>query len=129
MEEEEEEEQLVRADHSTGCIKDAVDCVSYLFYAHGVRQVHLVGQNHQRDASYLLVTQDLLQDFLGLPDPGRITAVHYKHQSLAVIQVVPPVGSHALLSSDVPHSQRCLLVQVQSSYVEPDGRGRLHYLF
>lgn len=124
--------------------------VSYLSYGHGVWQVFLVGQNHHRNTSQLFISQDPLQGLLGLWHSDWITTVHYKNQSLTVVQVVPeevleitlqiqnlqssgssqritfsffggqwvgsvglylpPVGSHALLSSYVPHCQRGFLV-------------------
>lgn len=41
---------------------------------------------------------------------------------------LPPVGSHALLSSYIPYCQRRLLVQVQSSHVESNSRRCFHHL-
>lgn len=66
--------------------------VSYLSYGHGVWQVFLVGQNHHRNTSQLFISQDPLQGLLGLWHSDWITTVHYKNQSLTVVQVVPEEG-------------------------------------
>lgn len=63
--------------------------VSYLSYGHGVWQIFLVGQNHNRNTSQLFISQYPLQGLLGLWHSDWITTVHYKNQSLTVVQVVP----------------------------------------
>jgi len=88
---------------------------------HGVRQVLLVGEHEQGRVAKFVLVQHLVELLARLVNTFAIVGVDDKDEALCVLKVVPPERSDLVLTSDVPHSERDVLV-FHSLYVEADSR-------
>ena len=95
--------------------------------AHRVRQILLVGEHQQHRIPKLIFVQHAVQLIASLRDAIAIVAIHNKDQTLSVLKVMSPERANLILSTDVPHRERNVLV-LHGLDVETDRRNRRHDL-
>lgn len=88
---------------------------------HGVWQVLLVGKDQEQSVSQLVLVEHLLQLLSSLGDTVSIVGVNNKDDALGVLEVVSPQRSDLVLSTDIPHGERDVLV-LDGLDVETNGR-------
>lgn len=77
---------------------------------HGVWQILLVGKDEQDSVSQFVLVQHALQFFPGLGDSVSVVGVDHEDDTLGVLEVVSPQRSDLVLSTDIPHGERDVLV-------------------
>ena len=95
--------------------------------AHRVRQILLVGEHQQHRIPKLIFVQHAVQLIASFRDAIAIVAIHNKDQTLSVLKVMSPERANLILSTDVPHRERNVLV-LHGLDVETDRRNRRHDL-
>lgn len=74
------------------------------------RQILLVGEDQEVGIAQLVLVQHALQLLPGLNDTIAIVRVDDEDDTLGVLEVVPPQRSNLVLSTDIPHGERDVLV-------------------
>lgn len=77
---------------------------------HRIRQVLLVREDEKSRVSELVLVEHLVQLLLRLLNALAIVGVHDEDQSLRVLEVVSPERTDLVLTADVPHCERDVLV-------------------
>ena len=86
------------------------ELVSDLGAGHSTRQVLLIGENEQNSVFQLLFTKHLVQLLSILFNTVSIIRVHDEDQPLGVLVVVAPQQTDLVLTTDIPHIERDVLV-------------------
>lgn len=73
-------------------------------------QILLVGEDQEVGIAQLVLVQHALQLLPGLNDTIAIVRVDDEDDTLGVLEVVPPQRSNLVLSTDIPHGERDVLV-------------------
>lgn len=73
-------------------------------------QILLVGEDQKVGIAQLVLVQHALQLLPGLNDTIAIVRVDDEDDTLGVLEVVPPQRSDLVLSTDIPHGERDVLV-------------------
>lgn len=94
---------------------------------HRIRQILLVGEDQDHSVAQLVLGQHVLELLLGLTHSLPVVRVHDKDQALRVLEVVPPQRTDLVLATDIPHSERDVLV-LHSLDIEADCGDRRHDL-
>mmetsp|Transcript_14053 Transcript_14053/g.40058 ORF Transcript_14053/g.40058 Transcript_14053/m.40058 type:complete len:212 (-) Transcript_14053:65-700(-) len=97
--------------------------VSHFSGAHGVWQILLVGENEQDGIAELVLVQHSVQFVSGGIDTIGIIGIDDEDQSLRVLVVVTPQRTDLVLTTDIPHCKRDVLV-FDGFDVEADGWDR-----
>ena len=87
---------------------------------HGVGEILLVGKDEKDSITQFVLLQHLLELLVGLGDTFAIVGVNNKDETLGVLEVVAPQGTDLVLTSDIPHGERDVLV-LNSLNVETNG--------
>lgn len=96
------------------------ELVSDFRCVHGVGQILLVGEDEKDGVTQLVLGEHTHQLLARLTHTLAIVRVDHEDQTLSVLEVVPPERADLVLSSDVPHGERDVLV-LDGLDVEADG--------
>jgi len=70
----------------------------------------LVGENQENRISELILVQHALQLLSGLNNTVTIIAINNEDDTLGVLEVMSPQRSNLVLSTNIPYSERDVLV-------------------
>ena len=73
-------------------------------------QILFVGKDQQQRISELILVQHSLQLLTCLADTLSIVGIDHKDDTLGVLEVVAPQRTDLVLSTDIPHGERDVLV-------------------
>ncbi len=76
----------------------------------GAWEILLVGEDEEDGIAELLFREHLVELFAGIIDSVAIVGVNDEDEALSVLVVVSPEKSNLVLTADVPHSERDVLV-------------------
>lgn len=74
------------------------------------RKILLVGKDQENGITELILVQHALKFLPSLNNTVAIVAVNNKDDTLGVLEVVPPQRSDLVLTTDIPHGERDVLV-------------------
>jgi hypothetical protein len=95
--------------------------VSHLGDTHSVRQILFVGENQNNGLAELVLREHTVELVVCLADTILIVGIHHKNQTLGVLVIVTPERADLILATDVPYSERDVLV-LDGFDIESDGR-------
>lgn len=73
-------------------------------------QILLVGEDEEKGIPKLVLVQHSLELFTGLNNTVAIVAVNNEDDTLGVLEVMPPQRTDLVLTTDIPHGERDVLV-------------------
>lgn len=95
------------------------ELVSDLGSGHGAWEILLVGEDQKDSLAEFLLGEHLVELFASIIDSVAIVGVNDEDEALSVLVVVSPEESNLVLTADVPHGERDVLV-LDSLDVEAD---------
>merc|ERR1712086_334490 len=105
----------------------ACELVCTLCCRHGVWQILLVREYKKDGITELIHGEHTVQLITGLINTIAIITVHHKNDTLCVCVVMPPQWTDLVLTANVPHGERNVLV-LYGLHVETDGWDGGHHL-
>jgi len=90
-------------------------------------QILLVGKHQQYRIAQLVFIQHALQLLARFSDTVSVVGVNDEYETLGVLEVVAPQRPDLVLTTDIPDSERYVLV-LDGFHVEADGRNCSHNL-
>ena len=86
------------------------ELVGHFCRTHGVGKILLVGKDEKDRVAELVLVQHSVQFVACRIDTVRIIRIDHKDQTLRVLVVMTPQGTDLILTTDIPHCERDVLV-------------------
>ena len=94
---------------------------------HSMRKILLVSEHQQISILQFLLLKHLVQLVTSIINTSLIVRINHEDQTLSVLVIMSPQVTNLVLTTNIPHSERNVLV-LHSLHIETNSRNRSHHL-